>query len=656
MGIKFLNRRTPQMSNLSIKLNHRISAHTWLVLAAMCITVLAYWAGLHGPFLLDDRYNLSIIEQWLGGHASIRSVLDGGAGMFGRPVSMASFAFNAWIGGYTPFSFKLGNLLTHLVCGLVIYRLVRRLASLDSVLSRNPAMVAAIVSTLWLLHPLQASTVLYAVQRMAQLSALFLLLGMWFYTVMRARLEKDSSRGTVLLFFAGMAVLLVTGFLAKENAILLPGLCLVIELAYYPRAPRPKPVHWLFGVFLWIPLLLGSLVLLFKPYALLGGYDQRDYDLLQRVLSQGRVLIDYVRLIIFPNPPGMGVYTDDFLPSTGLLSPPSTLGAIITLILISVAAWRLRQRVPAVLAGWGIFLAGHALESSFFPLELYFEHRNYLPLLGILYALAGLGVVAGLRLESQGLRTSRIGVVLVGGLCLTYAIGTHGRALVWSTSETLAVGAVESHPLSIRANLMLVTTALSHGDGALAEQSLKTLATSSQPRARASSHLIRLYFSCLVKKDANPSDLSEGIALLPPVVTSSDLEFFSLLFTITAPGCGAVTDLDLADSLVEILDGMTLRSDDARQRWHLRYLAGQFYLRGGDKIKALAQAKLAWQPDADVAVSALLMNAQLSNGDFNAAEVTLAQADSRIRQSEPEEVAWINIFREKIEQARSSSP
>ncbi len=33
------------------------------------------------------------------------------------------------------------------------------------------------------------------------------------------------------------------------------------------------------------------------------------------------------------------------------------------------------------------FFAGHALESTFLPLEYFFEHRNYLPLLGPIFAL-----------------------------------------------------------------------------------------------------------------------------------------------------------------------------------------------------------------------------------------------------------------------------
>lgn len=629
--------------------------HVAALFAAMAVTVLVYWIGLHGPFLLDDQNNLYIIDRWLQGNAPLRDVLLGGqSGISSRPVSMASFVLGAWLAGSDPFIYKLGNLLIHLLNGVVAYVLVRRIAQRDDRMRPNATIVAALVAALWLLHPLHASTVLYAVQRMAQLSALFLLLGMWFYMVMRERLEQRPTPTMGLSLFAGIVALLATGFMAKENAVLLPALCLVLELGYFSRATRPRAVRWFFALLLWLPLLAGLLAFALAPARLLGGYLKRDFDLTQRLLSETRALCDYLWLIVAPNPPRMGVYTDDFAASTGLLSPPTTLVAIIVLAAITFAAWRLRSRIPALFVGWGIFLVGHALESTIIPLELYFEHRNYLPMLGILYALVGLTAAAGDRLRAVGLRTGRIGAVLAVGILTLYAFGTHGRARVWSTTESLALSAVASHPYSMRANLTLVKSAFEHGNAALAEDSLTRLASADDPRTRASAHLIRLYFHCLTGHNADPRDLAKAMTVMPPVITTTEVEYFSTLYFNTPQGCGRVTDMSIAEALNGMVNRARSQSDGEWQKWFLRGTAARFYLRAGEPHKARTQAELAWQPGTDVGMAALVIQTQLATADIAAAKGTLADVKQRIDTSESSSAAWIESLRAQIDTASTN--
>lgn len=627
------------------------------LLSAMALTVFVYWVGLHGPFLLDDQNNLYIIDRWLQGNASIRDVLLGGqSGISSRPVSMASFVLGAWLAGSDPFTYKLGNLLIHLLNGVVAYALVRQIAQRDDRLRPNAAIIAALVAALWLLHPLHASTVLYAVQRMAQLSALFLLLGMWFYIVMRERLEQRPTPTMGLTLFVGTVALLATGFMAKENAVLLPALCLILELGYFSRTARPAAVRWFFALLLWLPLLAGLFAFALAPGRLLGGYLKRDFDLTERLLSEARALCDYLWLTVAPNPPRMGVYTDDFVTSTGLLSPPTTLAAIIVLAAITFTAWHLRRRIPALFVGWGIFLVGHALESTLIPLELYFEHRNYLPMLGILYALVGLAAAAGDRLRAVGLRPGRIGAVLAVGILALYAFGTHGRARVWSTPESLALSAVASHPYSMRANLTLVKSAFEHGNAALAEDSLARLASADDPRTRASAHLIRLYFHCLTRHDADPRDLSKAMAVMPPVITTTEVEYFSTLYFNAPQGCGRVTDVSIADALNGMVNRAQSQSDGEWQKWFLRGTAARFYLRADEPRKARAQAELAWQPGTDVGMAALVIQTQLAMADVAAAARTLAEAERRIDPSSKQSSEWIDGLRAQIDLARHAIP
>jgi protein O-mannosyl-transferase len=206
-------------------------SQAWLLLA-MAITVVVYWVGLSGPFVLDDQYNLEILQRWKEGEATLHAVLfDGRSGMFGRPFAFATLALGAGLGGYAPFVFKLGNLIVHLLIGGVVFALIRRIALRDPHMAGRAGTIAVLVATLWLLHPLNVGTVLYAIQRMAQLSVLCMLAGMWLYLAMRNRITtRSDDRSAVATLFIGIPLLLVTGFLSKENALLLPALCLVLEL------------------------------------------------------------------------------------------------------------------------------------------------------------------------------------------------------------------------------------------------------------------------------------------------------------------------------------------------------------------------------------------------------------------------------------------
>ena len=184
----------------------------------LALTALVYVPGLTGPFVFDDTPNLRPLQDWLNGVASWKEVLLGNrSGLLGRPLSMLTFIFNAKLFGMAPFSFKLTNLVIHLACGGLIYSLLHKLLSRDSQLAQHAAWVALAITTVWLLHPLQVSTVLYIVQRMAQLSTLFIVLALLAYVRGREALEQRRLRtGFAMLFVAAPAITML-GFLCKTQ-------------------------------------------------------------------------------------------------------------------------------------------------------------------------------------------------------------------------------------------------------------------------------------------------------------------------------------------------------------------------------------------------------------------------------------------------------
>ena len=611
----------------------------WLFTGALLVTVLVYWTGLHGPFVLDDSNNLNPILEWLHGNNSWQLVLLGnGSGLFGRSLSMATLMASAWAGGYDPFAFKLGNLFAHLLCGFAGWLMLRHALARDPHLRRHADVAAALIAAVWLLHPLNVSTVLYAVQRMAQVSALFTLTALWAYLAARQALAHGQMPRALVGLFVLFPLLVIAGLLGKENAAVAPALCLVFELAYFRQnraehhTPTTKRILAIFySVFLIIPAALAAVAFALHPERFLGGYAIRDFTMPQRLLSEGRAVLDYVGALLLPRGPAMGVFNDDFAVSTGLLSPPSTLFALLTLVAISGFAIALRKRAPSVFAGWFFFLVAHSIESSIFPLELYFEHRNYLPAFGLLLAVFGMAEFLTRRLHAGAMPRWKLGLLAAGGYALTLGLATHARAFVWADEGRLLVQEATYHPGSLRANTSLAFYAIRHGNVTFAKTTLDKLLGNPNPRVRELAYLNRVLADCVASGNANPNDLRDAVALARPLVTLDEMYTFADLATVNDQRtCTGAGPMDLANAIVAVLTAAKNQPDTLQTKWSLRHTAARLYASAGDWKQALPQAELAWQPDADAPVGAFLVRVYIHNGMREKAERTYAQIAKRI--------------------------
>ena len=629
----------------------------FVIYAAMLVAIVVYWPGLTGPFLLDDLPNLSPLNQWLDGQASAAELIfDNQSGMLGRPVSMATLWASAASGGMHPFPFKLGNLLIHLLCGLVGWQLLKRLLQEDPRLALRANLVAAVLAGLWLVHPIHVSTVLYAVQRMAQLSALFVLAAVWVYVLARQQLAAGQTKPAAIKLFVLFPLLLLLGLLSKENAAVAVLLCVVVEVAYFLRQPRPgKTLPVFYAVFLLIPAMLVLALLVHSPERLFS-HAGRDFTLVERLLSQPRALWEYIGLMFWPRGGMMGVFVDDFSASTGFFSPLSTFFALAGLVAVSVFAIVVRRQAPSIFAGWFFFLGAHSIESTVFPLELYFEHRNYLPAFGILLATAGLlsWLAAKLPVARQAV-AGKAGFALAGGAAIGFAFVTWNQAQVWRNEYNMAEQALKYRPASLRAALSKVTVLVQYGrfDEAIALTS--SFIDSPKPSHRLLGNLHTLTIECIRGNGADPVYLRQAEASSIEFVTLADAQALTQLSrAIGTGGCGpAVTDEIAADSIVRLLDGLP-QSERARAKWSMRASLSTMYRHAGRMDKAMEQAKLAWHPDvSDTAVGGMLVGIYLQNGDMEMAQRTLDEVRERVNAYELEAMRQIDMLQAQIDEQRS---
>ncbi len=636
----------------------------WVFALALSVTVLAYWTGLYGPFVLDDANNLNPILEWLRGDNTWQHALFGNAsGMFGRPVSMASLMFNAWAGGYDPFAFKLGNLFVHLLCGLAGWCMLRRALEHDPNLAARADLIAALLASCWLLHPLNVSTVLYAVQRMAQISSLFTLAALWTYLAARTALERGQTRRAARGLFLLFPLLLIAGLLGKENTAVAPALCLVFELAYFQQyradqaqSATKRTLAVFYSVLLIVPAVLAVVIFVQHPRRILGAYAIRDFTLAERLLSEGRALMDYFGALLLPRNPAMGVFNDDFTVSTGLLSPTYTLFALLALAAISVLAIALRKQAPSVFAGWFFFLVAHSVESSILPLELYFEHRNYLPAFGMLLGLAGTAELLTRRIDPGALPRWKLGLLAAGGYALALGVATGARAFVWADEGRLLIREAAQHPESVRANTSLAFYAIRQGNVKFAQARLEVLLRSPNPRVRELAYLSRVLADCVATGNANPNDLRDAVALARPLVTFDEMHVFGDLASVNDQrSCVGADPLDLANAVVATLAAAHNQPDGVQPQWSLRHTAARLYAAAGDWKLALPQAELAWQSGGDAPVGAFLVRVYVHNGMLEKAERTYAEIAKRINRDDTNERNGLTELKNFLDRAKADS-
>ena len=296
--------------------------------------------------------------------------------------------------------------------------------------------------------------VLFIVQRMESLSHTFVFAGLWLYVSGR----REQLAGTVCWgkVLTSLILFPVLGLLSKESAVLLPLYSFCLELfvfGFRTGDPRREPrILWLYGLVLFLPALLGGYWMLSRALAP-GSFGSRDFSLIERLLTEPRVVLDYLRWTLLPNIGQLGLYHDDYPISRGLLQPPQTLLAIATLLVMPALAWLLRRRRPLTAIGLCWFLAAQVLTATFLPLELVFEHRNYFASLGICLMLVDLLVIAPTSKTRR-----RISAAATIALLFFYGFTTHLRAIEWSDPLRFAQTEAAKHPLSPRATYQLGQT------------------------------------------------------------------------------------------------------------------------------------------------------------------------------------------------------
>ncbi len=364
------------------------------------VALVAYSNTFHVPFHFDDRS--SIVENpniqvtaftW----DQLERLIKNTYAVSIRVFSYFTLALNFYFGGLNVFGYHLVNLLIHIASGIFLYWFLLLTFNLPSLREKYGPIsykVALFSSLIFISHPIQTQSVTYIVQRMASMAGMFFLLSFVLY--IKGRLSAGAPR---FFYFGGTVLTYLLGVFSKENVAILPLFVALYEFYFFQKldlSPKGKRV---------LLTLIGSLLVLGafgfilwgKRYidVTIEGYQYRPFTMVERLLTQSRVVLYYLSLLAFPLPSRLNL-DYDFPVSKTILDPPTTLISILIIAgLIGYSIWTAKRRpVLSFCILW--YFGNLVIESSIFPLEMVYEHRLYLPAVGP-FVLFSLLVVRGIE-------------------------------------------------------------------------------------------------------------------------------------------------------------------------------------------------------------------------------------------------------------------
>ncbi|MDP2645985.1 MAG: tetratricopeptide repeat protein [Desulfobacterales bacterium] len=309
-------------------------------------------------------------------------------GRISRPLAYLSFAVNHYFGGLDVFGYHLVNLAIHYIAAIFLFLFIYNTLKLPLIKDRyrgSAYAVSLLAVFFWASSPLHVNAVTYIVQRMTSMSGMAYIMAMYFYV--KGRTDSSPMKKKVMFTLcAGSAAM---SFASKEIAAMLPVSLFLYDLLLlkgWRGETLRQNTKILSALFVLLLLFLGA-------YIYLGANDKSfnysgwPFSLTERLLTEPRVFLFYISLLLYPVSSRLTMDHDMDI-SRSLTAPFSTLAAILILLFIIVVSLSLVRKRPLISFCVLFFFLNHLIEGSFLPLDLIFEHRNYVPSMLIFVPLA----------------------------------------------------------------------------------------------------------------------------------------------------------------------------------------------------------------------------------------------------------------------------
>jgi len=385
-----------------------------------------------------------------------------------RVFSYLTFALNYYWGEFDVWGYHLVNILIHITSGILVYWfliLTLNLPSLKERYGSSSNKIALFTSLIFISHPIQTQSVTYIVQRMASMAGMFYLLSLVLYV--KGRL---SGRWVRYACFGGMGVSYLLGVFTKENAAILPVVIALYEFYFFQNLDLSHKGKRILSILVGILFVLGILLFVIWGERYLRviqeGYAYRTFTMSERILTQFRVVLYYLTLLVYPHPSRLNL-DYDFALSKTIFDPVTTLISILIIAgMIVYGVWIAKKRpVVSFCILW--FFINLAIESSIFPLEMVYEHRLYIPSVGP-FLLFSLLVTEGMsrigKKKIQGKKLLFAEVTVLGVVIVLLAAGSYLRNRLWTQDIDFWTDCVKKSPQKARPYVNVGYTYLNQGN------------------------------------------------------------------------------------------------------------------------------------------------------------------------------------------------
>lgn len=422
---------------------------------------ISYSNSLNASWHLDDFPNILYNKSIQIDNLSIESLLSSFSGPATdsqlplRYLSYLSFALNWLIGEDLVVGYHLFNIASHILTTFLLYATIQIFFKIEIIgrnfSKRQTDFIAISGALFWGLHPINTQAVTYLVQRMTSLAGMFYLASFLLYLI--ARLSNQSKQRFTwgafsLLFF-------ILALFSKENSVLIIPSILLSEIILFRTSIRQIAQNNRLAITLIVSIVTVFFFITYIHFLpkfinyLVTNYSDRPFTLEDRLLTQSRVILFYISLIFYPISSRFSI-EHDIIVSTSLFTPVSTTLSIIIILSILLSAFISRKKYPLFSFAVFFFFVNHSIESTIIPLEMIFEHRNYVPSFFLLAGVISLfvSVFSNNRLKSS---IKFITYIFFISATLILSISTYTRNFTYSTHLSLLEDTVSKAPNSGRA-------------------------------------------------------------------------------------------------------------------------------------------------------------------------------------------------------------
>ncbi len=399
----------------------------FLVLFFLTATIACYLPSLGNDFIFtwdDSSYITDNPMIKTLSPESVRLMFSSQVGGTYVPLPLLSYAIEYQLWGLDPLPFHVTNLMLHLACTFLVFRILRIL--------NLKIMFAAAAAMIYGIHPMGVESVAWVTERKDLLYGVFYLASLLLYIYYVKATTKKA-----LLFISSLGLFILALF-SKIQAVSLPLVLLLVD--YYCNRTDWRKLIVEKSPFFMLSLIFGIVgIFVLKSVGALKINEL--YTLSERLFFGIYTLSAYFLKFFFPLTLSAfypyPVTSGNALPLIYYLSP-------LFIILIGFMVYRTVGKTKAVVFGSLFFLF-----SVFFMLQIFGAGQGFLADRYVKVPYLGLVFIAGWGMEAlQGrLKYGKPLILLVfAGFSIYFMTLTYQRCGVWKNGETLWTDVIVKYP------------------------------------------------------------------------------------------------------------------------------------------------------------------------------------------------------------------